>query len=119
MSLNIAAEGFSFTKPLTDIATLVAGSFVGGNADVESADLQVQMDTSGMTAPHDLANMPSPSALGVCPGASLTVVKVNQGGTNLTYVDPVTGIPYNYVNKQGESITLEADLVADQWVVRP
>lgn len=120
MSLNIAAEGFSFsTTAVTDITAVAAATFDGGNADVESADLQLQVDTSAAGAPVDLAGLPAPVALGVCPGATLTLVKTNVGGQNLVYTDPVTGITYSYVNKQGESITLEADLVNDQWVVRP
>lgn len=121
MSLDLTGDGFSFTTAaITDLTAVVAGSFDGGAGNIASDDLNMQIDTTAMTAAQaNLSNLPLPNTLEVCPGATLSVVKVNTGGETVRYTDPVTGITYAFVNKQGESITLEADTVGNQWVVRP
>lgn len=117
MSLNIAAEGFTFMSAAQTTAVFTVAMFDGGDADIMSETLQAQLDTSA--GDIDLAGIPSPITLGVCPGASMTVVKNSTDGNKIIYTDPVTNIAYSYVNKQGESITLKADNVNDQWVVKP
>lgn len=120
MSLDLSNSGFSYTKPsITDIAALVGTDFSQGDNDIQSSDLTLYVDTTAMAVgAADLGTLPSPLALGVCPGATLTVVKTNAGGETVSYQDPITGVTYSYMDKPGESITIEADVVNDIWVVR-
>lgn len=120
MSLDLSSEGFSFsTSAISDISTINASTFNGGDNNINSSKLQLQIDTSSETNPVDLSNLPNPTTLGVISGCTLTIVKINSGGTNLTYTDPLTTITYNYVDRQGESITLQADIDGDRWIVTP
>ena len=42
-------------------------------------------------------------------GMRLTIIKMNPEPGRLTFKDPLTGVVYNYLDRQGESITLVYD----------
>lgn len=132
MSLNISASGFSYNSKLNALTAndtlgtahpmpLDGTLFDAGLAAKDSEEFRHAIDTAGFDLNLSAAGvLPAPSAMGVCGGAIITFVKANAGGGVISYTDPVMGITYAYVNKQGESITLVADLDGgnDQWLVR-
>lgn len=114
MSLSLSAEGTAFASiPQSDPALVSAATFDGGKASVDVGTLVLPIDAS--TGDIDLNTLPSPASLGVADGAELVAVLQTAGGI-ITFVDPVTGLTMNHVNKVGESHTLVADLTTDQWI---
>lgn len=121
MSLDLSAEGLAYnsTKILgttVGLAALVIGDFDSGDPAETSNKLILQLDNSGTPSANIGADLPVPSALEVVGGTELVVVN-DVNGKKVTFIDPVTGITFNYVNRVGESITLIADGTGDQWVM--
>jgi len=118
-SLDLTSAGFSFnTVPTENIDIELATILDGGQADIKSQDITLFVDTTLATDKIDLDDLLDPIANKVSKGCTLTVVKANPGGAHIEYQCPITNYTYSYVDRQGESITLEADTVEDQWVVR-
>lgn len=103
-----------------DFSGVVAATFDSGDlAKAGKLLLQVDLTANGMdlnTLPTTLLDANGAELLE--DGLKLTVVKVDVTGNNLTFLDPVTGVSYDYVNRRGESISLVADWStgAAQWV---
>ena len=53
-------------------------------------------------------------------GFEITIVKQDASANGATFVDPITGVTYNYMNYPGESLTLVMDTStgAGRWVAK-
>lgn len=121
MSLDLSSEGLAYngTKVAgtsVGLAALALGDFDQGDAAATSSTLILELDNSGTPSANIAANLPAPSALGVVGGTKLVVVN-DTNGKKVTFIDPITGITFDYVNRAGEAITLGADGTGDQWVM--
>jgi hypothetical protein len=121
MSLDLSASGLSYngTKVAgtsVGLAALTLGDFDSGDDASLATTLILQLDNSGTPSADIAADLPAPSALGVVGGTKLVVVN-DTNGKKVTFIDPITGITFNYVNRAGEAITLGADGDGDQWVM--
>lgn len=119
MSLSIANEGMAFN------ATKVAGTTVGlsavtladfdsGSTADAASQLNLYLDNSGTPSTDIGTDLPTPSTLGVVAGTKLVVFN-DTTGSKVTFVDPENGVTYDFVNKNGEYITLISD--GSQWVI--
>ena len=121
MSLDLGAEGMAYngTKvagTAVGLAALALTDFDTGSEAAVATQLLLQLDNSGVPAPDAAASLPIPSALGVVGGTKLTIIN-DTNGKKVTFIDPFTGITFDFVNRVGESISLLADDENDQWVM--
>lgn len=107
---------------ITDLSGIVEGTFDSGDVD-KAGKFLLQVDTS--TNVVDLATLPTTLALAsgaeaFTDGVEITVVKNSTDAGSLTFTDPVTGIVFNYADRQGESVTLVFDTSTGtgQWVAK-
>lgn len=110
---------------ITDLSTVALGTFDSGEVE-EAGKFLLQATMSG-GADLDANTLPVTlvSAAGeelFIDGVELTIIKVDATPAKVTFLDPVTGINYAYVNRQGESITLVYDASQgagnERWVAK-
>lgn len=116
MSLNLSSDGVAYntTAVLSSTAALNAvnaATFNAGNPVAEVGKLLLLIDTTAIDA--DLADLATPDTIGVADGT--TIACINAANKKIVYTDPNTGYTFNYVNKQGESLTLVAS--NNTWIV--
>lgn len=105
----------------TDLSGVTAATFDSGDV-ANAGSFLLQVDTSG--GDIDAGTLPTSMALGgtelLVDGVELTIVKTTTDGNTVTFADPVTGITYAYVNRQGESMSLVFDTStgAGRWVAK-
>ena len=121
MSLNISAEGMAYngTKvagTTAGLAALTSAAFDSGSDFEDASSLVLWLDNSGTPSSDIITDLPAPSALGVVGGVRLTLVN-DTTGKKVTAIDPNTGYTLDYVNRQGESISLVSDEENDQWII--
>lgn len=126
MSLDLSAK----TGRAHNVAAFAAADFSGvdistfDSGDVANAGkflLHVDMSGGAMdanTMPVTLLDANGAELLE--DGVEISIIKNDVSSNNLTFVDPVTGITYDYVNRRGESLTLVMDRStgAAQWVAK-
>lgn len=124
MSLNLdAALSHTFNTAALAAANLAAvtiATFDGGDAETAGSAM-LQVDTSG--GDIDAATMPTTllNSAGVellIDGFELTIVKNSVDTNKVTFLDPVTGISFSYVDRQGESITLIFVASNTRWMAK-
>ena len=116
MSLNLSSDGVAYNttavlSTAVALGAITSATYDAGNAVSEVGKLILLVDTTALDA--DLADLATPTEMGVTDGVELTVV--NADSKKITYTDPNTGYALSYVNKQGESITLVAS--NNTWIV--
>lgn len=124
MSLDLAnktAQAHN-NAAVADLSTVVATTFDSGDVD-SAGKFLLKVDTTAGAV--DAATLPASMLLAdgseaFTDGAEVTLVKVSTDSNQITFADPITAILYNYVNRQGESITLVNDHSAGtpRWVVK-
>lgn len=130
MSLDLAGKSgrsHNTTPFVADVTNGLSGvsetTFDAG--DLETAGkLLLQVDTSAgdvsvhTTLPTTLLLADGTEVLE--DGTEITIIKVTTDVNKLLFIDPITGIIYDYVNRRGESITLVYDLStgAGRWVAQ-
>jgi hypothetical protein len=119
MSLSIANEGMAFngTKVVgttAGLAALTLANFDSGSSADASNQLNLYLDNSGVPSADIATDLPTPVALGVISGTKLVVFN-DTTGKKVTFIDPENGVTYDFVNKNGEYITLVSD--GAQWVI--
>lgn len=104
-----------------DLSGVTIATFDGG--DVDSAGkflLQVGtgVDIDANTLPVTLLNANGAELFE--DGTEITITKVSTDANKITFIDPITGISYNYVNRAGESISLIYDMSTGvgRWVAK-
>jgi len=119
MSLAIPSEGFANngTKVVgtaVGLAALTLGDFDEGTSASNATQLNLLLDNSGTPSADIATDLPTPVALGVIAGTKLVVFN-DTNGKKVTFTDPLNGIVYDFVNKNGEYITLVSD--GTNWVI--
>lgn len=117
MSLALSTDGVAYNTVAVASTALALGgitsaTFDGGNPAAEVGKLLLLIDTA--LADANLADLAAPSAMDVADGVELVCIN-NTNGKKITYTDPNTGYSLDYVNKQGESISLVSS--NDTWLV--
>jgi hypothetical protein len=121
MSLDLSSSGLAYNSvkvagTTAGLAALTLANFNSGDSASTSDTLLLQLDNSGTPSADIGTDLPAPSALGVIGGTKLVVIN-DTNGVKVTFVDPVTSISFDFVNRNGEAITLVADGSGDQWVM--
>lgn len=121
MSLDISSSGVAYNSvkvagTTVGLAALTLADFNSGDTATDSDTLLLQLDNSGTPSADAGTDLPAPSALGVIGGTKLVLIN-DTNGKKVTFVDPVTSISFEFVNRVGEAITLVADGDGDQWVM--
>ena len=111
MSLSIANEGMAYNSvkvlgTTAGLAALTLANFNTGDSANAANQLNLYLDNSG-TPSADIA-------LGVVGGTKLVVFN-DSNGKKVTFIDPVNGVTYDFVNKNGEYITLVSN--GADWVI--
>lgn len=125
MSLDLANKNgrAHTTSALDDLtATAVIASAFSGDLE-QAGKFLIQVDTS--TADIDANTLATSMTLtsgaeAFEEGSEVTLVKVGTDAGKITFTDPITSIVYNYVNRNGESISLVADTSTGslRWVAK-
>lgn len=121
MSLSISNEGMAYnaTKVVgtaVGIAALTLADFDTGVAAATAKQLHLYLDNSGVPAPDLAVSLPAPTTLGVISGTVLKIFN-DTTGKKVTFIDPENGVTYDFVNKNGEYITLMAEADGNRWVI--
>lgn len=119
MSLSIANEGMAFnvTKVVgttAGLAALTLANFDGGTSASAANQLNLYLDNSGTPSADISTDLPSPDTLGVVAGTKLVVYN-DSNGKKVTFGDPENSVSYDFVNKNGEYITLISD--GSRWLI--
>jgi hypothetical protein len=103
------------------VGTITAATFNSGDFDL-AGKLTLQVDTTAGDA--DLNTLPTSMLDGggsqaLVDGVQLRVVKISADSNNLTFIDPITAIAYNFVDRRGEYIELHIDTSTGtpRWVL--
>ena len=124
MSLDLDGKSGRAHNTVAVLAAAVPGitaaTFDSGDFDT-AGSLLLQCDTSAgdidlNLLPTTLTDSSGAEALG--DGVRLTAIKINATAGKLIFVDPITGITYNYADRRGESVSLVFDTStgAGRWV---
>ena len=105
-----------------DFAAVDASTFDSGNiASAGNFLLQTDLTANAMDANTLPTSMLDANGVELLTdGVELTIVKVDPTRNNITFVDPITGITYSYVDRPGESLTLVMDrsTTPEQWAAK-
>ena len=113
MSLDLSSKsGHAHnTAAVTSLASVAVATFDSGDVNMAGRFL-LKVDTASGNI--DAATLPASMLLAdgseaFVDGAEVTLIKTTADSNSITFADPITAINYNYVNRQGESITLVND----------
>lgn len=126
MSLDLSnTSGIALAGTAITAATAFAESIFDEGAPAgESTKFVVKVDTTSGNVSLD--TLPLPSALSFIPdGAEVTFIKTSTDNNKITADDATpgaafsgfTGVLYEFVNRQGESLSLVANTTDDNWTV--
>ena len=119
MSLSIANEGMAYNATkvagtTVGLAALTLANFDSGTTAANANQLNLYLDNSGTPSANIATDLPTPLALGVVAGVKLVVFN-DTNGQKVTFIDPENGVTYDFVNKNGEYISLISD--GTQWLI--
>ena len=108
MSLDLTAEGMAYTGTkivgtAVGLAAVTLADFDTGSEAAVAPKLIAHVNNSGTPSANVGTDLPIPSALGVVGGTVLVLVN-DTNGKKITFVDPFTGITFDYCNRIGESV---------------
>lgn len=126
MSLDLSnTQGIALAGTAITASTSLAESIFDAGAPAnESTKFVVKVDTTAGDVALD--TLPLPSTLSfLSDGAEVSFIKTSVDNNKVTADDATpgaafsgfTGVNYEYVNKQGESITLVANKTDNNWAV--
>lgn len=104
-----------------NLAGVTAATFDSGDiANAGKFLLHVTTDAGDIDAATLPASMFFNGEEMLIDGVEVTIVKNSPDNNKITFIDPITGINYSYVNRAGESITLVIDtsVTPARWVAK-
>ena len=119
MSLAIPSEGMAYNSvkvlgTAAGLAALTLANFNTGDSASDATTLNLYIDNSGTPAADAAVSLPDPVTLGVVGGTKLVIFN-DTNGKKVTFTDPILSVVYDFVNKDGEYITLVSN--GTNWVI--